>query len=69
MKDRDKLMTIAQTYSFIRGEFSAYQLYKFIQEYNFKFHSSFTTRSIGTYLSRSSKFRKIEGSPVKYCAI
>ena len=69
MKDRDKLMTIAQTYSFIKGEFSAYQLYKFILEYNFKFHSDFTARSIGTHLSRSSKFKKVEGNPVKYYAI
>lgn len=70
MKDDDKLITIAQTYSFMRGSFTAKQLYSFILSHNFKFHSDFTTRKIGRQLTRSKKFNKIEEKcKVKYEAV
>lgn len=70
MRDDDKLLTIAQTYSFIKGRFTSKQLYSFILSHNFKFRSGFTTREIGRQLSRSRKFNKIEENhEAKYEAI
>lgn len=70
MKDDDKIITIAQTYSFMKGKFTAKQLYNFILSHNFKFHSDCTTRKIGRQLTRSRKFNKIEENcKVKYEAI
>lgn len=70
MKDDDKFLIIAQTYSFIRGKFTAKQLYSFLLSHNFKFHSDFTTRKIGRQLTRSNKFNKIEENcVVKYEAV
>lgn len=56
IKDVDKLIVIAETYSRIKGPFTANQLYDFLLQNNFKFHSDFTPRRIGVVLSRSSKF-------------
>lgn len=69
MKDKDKLVVIAQTYSFIKGEFTANQLHDFIQANNFKFHSGFTPKMIGRFLSRNDKFEKNEAFTSKYRAI
>ena len=70
IKDVDKLIIIAQTYSFLKGEFSVNELYNFIHKNNYKFHSDFTTKRIGSNISRSSKFKKTkEGFIPKYKAI
>lgn len=69
MRDFDKLMTIAQTYSYIKGSFTAKELYEFIRQNNYKFHSDYTSKQIGLNLSKSIKFKKIEEKPAKYEAI
>ena len=70
MKDIDKLIVIAQTYSYLKGSFTANQLYNFIQSSNFKFHTTgFSSIQIGRRLSRSSKFLVEEGKPARYEAI
>lgn len=70
MNDVEKLITIAQTYSYIRGKFTAAQLHDFLSSHNFKFHSSgITTRQIGRQLSKNSKFSKTDKNPTKYEAI
>lgn len=69
MKDLDKLLIIAQTYSYTNGRFSARQLYDFIQLHNYRFHSDYTTRQIGRFLKKNKKFTSFEGQPVKYEAI
>lgn len=70
MNDVEKLLVIAQTYSYIKGSFTSAQLYKFLQNYNFKFHSNgLTSRQIGRRLSNSSKFKKTGNYPIKYEAI
>lgn len=67
MKDKDKLIVIAQTYSLLKGSFTAKQLYTFIQSYKFRFHSDFTTRQIGKQLTQSRKFNTLKDeNPVKY---
>lgn len=66
MRDRDKLIVIAQTFSYLRGSFTAHQLYDFIQGCDYKFHSDFSARQIGRQLSKSKKFITIRERPTKY---
>lgn len=71
MKDVDKLIVIAQTYSYMKKKpFSSSQLYSFINECNFKFHSEFSSKHIGIILSRNKKFKKIgKTTNIRYEAI
>lgn len=66
VRDRDKLLIIAQTYYYIKGRFTAHQLYSFLQSNDFKFHGNFSARQIGAILQRSNKFNRIKGSTAKY---
>ena len=68
--DYDKLVIIAQTYSYINGAFTPRQLLLFIQKYNYKFHSEISQRRITQNLKRSSKFDMIKnGKTIKFEAI
>ena len=69
IKDVDKMIIIAQTYSYMNGAFTARQLYNFIIANNFKFHSDFTAKRIGDNLRRNIKFDVIKnGKTTKYKA-
>lgn len=58
LDDRERLITIAQTYSFIKGEFTAKMLYDFIMSNNYKFRTNgLTSRQIKTYVGSSKKFK------------
>ena len=66
VKDYDKLMIIAQTYFYLRGSFTTNELYNFIVNHGFKFHSGPSRQGIGINISKSKRFKKIEGSPARY---
>lgn len=70
IKDTDKLIVITETYFHIKGPFTANQLYDFLLDNDFKFHSDFTSRRIGVVLSKSSKFSSVKrGRGRKYSVI
>lgn len=58
IKDRDKLVIIAQAYFHLKGEFSSSDIYNFIKENNFGFRSEPTVSQVGAFISRSRKFEK-----------
>lgn len=56
VKDIDRLIIIATTYYYLKGEFTSQDIYNFIISNKCGFHSVPSMRRIGVVLSRSSKF-------------
>lgn len=54
--DKDRLVIIARTYYYLKGEFTSHDIYNFIQKNEFGFRSVPSVRVIGATLSRSSLF-------------
>lgn len=60
VKDKSKLVIIAQAYSHLKGNFSSKELYNFIKTHDFGFRSEPTVTQIGAIISRSKKFQKVD---------
>lgn len=58
LKDREKLIIIAQTYSYIKGEVNSEILFDFIRNHNYNFKQEINRNNIGKYLGNSPKFEK-----------
>jgi len=56
VKDVDRLLIVARTYYYLKGEFTSEDIYNFILNNKFGFRSKPSMRRIGTVLSRSSIF-------------
>lgn len=56
VKDVDRLLIIARTYYYLKGEFTSEDIYNFILNNKCGFRSKPSMRRIGTVLSRSSIF-------------
>ena len=60
LSDYEKIVMIAQTYSFIHGEFSSRNIVNFVISHNFNFKSNgITARVVTSYLNKSKKFYKV----------
>lgn len=57
ISDYNKLIVIAETYYYLKGDFTPQQLYNFIIANGFKFHSQWSAKQISLNLRRSSKFK------------
>lgn len=57
ISDYNKLIVIAETYYYLKGDFTSHQLYNFIITNGIKFHSQWSAKQISLNLRKSSKFR------------
>ena len=60
IKDKDKLVIIAQAYFYLKGAFTSKDISTFIKTNDFGFRSDPTITQIGALISRSRKFEVIE---------
>lgn len=58
LTDAEKLILIAKTFSFIKGEFTSEQLFDFILNHNYSFKKEMGKIRIGRMIARSDDFIK-----------